>query len=365
MHLGLPPLEVSTRLPRLAAGLEESGCDALIVTNLENVRYLTGFTGSSAVLVVSPAVVLLVTDGRYQTQSAEQIAGAGVEVEIVIGNASAQLEAIVGALAGSARVGLEAGNVTWATMRRYDDALDAELVPTRGVVEALRVVKDPGELARIEAACDVADAALDSVKQRLLERPSEIEFAVELEFAMRRLGAQGTAFEIIVASGPNSAMPHARPTGRCVESGDVVVVDFGALVEGYRSDMTRTFSIGEPSAAHRELYEAVATAQRAGVAAVEAGATSGSVDLAARESLTAAGYGGFFLHSTGHGVGLDIHEAPWVAAGAADILVSGTIVTVEPGAYLAGDAGVRIEDTVVVTASGCRPLTKSTKDYIL
>jgi Xaa-Pro aminopeptidase len=182
---------------------------------------------------------------------------------------------------------------------------------------------------------------------------------------MRRGGTQGNAFETIVASGPHSAMPHARPTERVVTAGDLVVIDFGAIVDGYRSDMTRTFAIGEPSPGHKKLIDAVAAAQRSGVAAVVAGATGGSVDAAARNSLVGAGFGEAFLHSTGHGVGLDIHEAPWAAAGATDILADGTIVTVEPGAYFAGDAGVRIEDTVVVTASGCRPLTKSTKDYIL
>lgn len=360
-----PALEIAARLPRLIPSLDESGCDALIVTTLENIRYLTGFTGSAALLIVTKEAVLLATDGRYQTQAAEQLQAAGVDAEIVIGNGARQLEAIARVAPASARVGLEAGDVTWAAMRRFSEAIKAELVPTRGVIEALRIVKDPGERARIEAACDIADAALQSVKHRLTEGPTEVEFAAELEFAMRKGGAEGTAFETIIASGPHSAMPHARPTSRVVASGDLVVVDFGAIVDGYRSDMTRTFSIGEPSPAHKSLVDAVAVAQRSGVAAVVAGATGGAVDDAARSSLVEAGFGDAFLHSTGHGVGLDIHEAPWAAAGATDILANGTIVTVEPGAYFAGDAGVRIEDTVVVTASGCRPLTKSTKDYIL
>ncbi len=226
-------------------------------------------------------------------------------------------------------------------------------------------MKDPGEQARIAAACAVADEALSSVKKRLTEGPTETEFAAELEFAMRERGGQGPAFETIVGSGPNSAMPHARPTDRVVQPGDLVVVDFGAIVDGYRSDMTRTFSIGEPSEELSRLVNAVAVAQRLGVAAVVPGASGAAVDGAARASLTEAGYGEIFLHSTGHGVGLDIHEAPAVAAGATDILASGTVVTVEPGAYVAGRAGVRIEDTLLVTDSGCRPLTMSTKDYIL
>lgn len=361
----LPPLEITPRLSRMLVYLDEQGCDALIVTNLENIRYLTGFSGSAAVLCVTSSASLLATDGRYKTQASEQLAAAGVDAEIVIGNGAAQLDAIVKLLSGTARIGLESTSITWAAMRRYHDALSAELVATRGLVEALRVVKDEGEQARIEAACDIADAALESVKHRLSERPSEVDFAAELEFAMRTRGGQGPSFETIVASGPNSAMPHARPTGRVVAPGDLVVVDFGSIVDGYHSDMTRTFSVGAPSAARRQLVEAVERAQAAGVQAVKEGASGASVDAAARASLVAAGYGEVFLHSTGHGVGLDIHEAPWAAAGATDILGAGTIVTVEPGAYLAGDAGVRIEDTLVVTATGCRPLTKSTKDYIL
>lgn len=360
-----PPLQIAPRLPRLVPRIEAAGCDALVVSNLDNVRYLTGFTGSAAVLVVTPSASLLVTDGRYKTQAAEQLASAGVSSEILIGNGAAQLEAITRVLSASDRIGLESTNITWAGLRRYEDALSKPLVSTRGLVEGLRIVKDDGEQARIEAACDVADAALSDVKLRLLERPTEVDFAAELEFVMRSRGGQGPSFETIVAAGPNSAMPHARPTGRVVEPGDLVVVDFGAIVDGYHSDMTRTFSIGEPSPSRRALVAAVASAQVAGVDAVREGVSGALIDAAARECLVEAGYGDVFLHSTGHGVGLDIHEAPWAAAGATDILGAGTIVTVEPGAYLAGDAGVRIEDTLVVTATGCRPLTKSTKDYIL
>ena len=361
----LPPLEIVGRADALRSRLERSGCEALIVTKLENVRYLSGFSGSAGTLVVTPDALLLTTDGRYRTQAEEQLAAAGVEAEIVIGRPDAQIEAIGKRCSAAARVGLESTDVSWATERRFADAMDGALVATRGLVEELRVVKDPGELARIEKACEIADIALAQVKERLLERPTENEFAAELEFEMRRRGAQGTAFETIVASGANSAMPHARPTDREIAPGDLVVIDFGARFDGYRSDMTRTLSIGEPSEEDRALIEAVFSAQRAGVFAVAPGVTGAQIDEAARSSLEGDGFGDAFLHSTGHGVGLEIHEAPAVAPGATDILAAGTIVTVEPGAYLAGRAGVRIEDTVVVTENGCRTLTKSTKDYIL
>jgi Xaa-Pro aminopeptidase len=316
-------------------------------------------------LVVTPTAMLLTTDGRYRDQSAEQLAEAGVEAEIVVGSGAAQFDAINATCSAAAAIGLEANNVTWSLVRRFTDVLGDKLVATTGLVERLRIVKDEGEQARIAAACAVADAALDQVKHRLTEGPTETEFAAELEYAMRERGGQGPAFETIVASGPNSAMPHARPTNRVVQRGDLVVVDFGSMVDGYRSDMTRTFSIGDPDAELAQLVEVVAIAQALGVAAVAPGATGAAVDGAARASLTEAGYGELFLHSTGHGVGLDIHEAPSVAASAPDILAPGTVVTVEPGAYVAGRAGVRIEDTLLVTDSGCRPLTMSTKDYIL
>jgi Xaa-Pro aminopeptidase len=243
----LAPLDVPSRVARLAAALEEAGCDALIVTKLENIRYLTGFSGSAAVLLVSaPDKLLLTTDGRYRDQAAAQIADAGVVAELVIGSASVQLDAVKLGCASCERVGLEAANVTWAQMQRFATALERDLIATTGVVERLRIVKDAGEQARIEAACAIADAALTLVKDRLTEGPTETEFAAELEYAMRRGGGEGPAFETIVASGPNSAMPHARPSERVITSGDLVVVDFGAIVDGYRSDMTRTFSIGEP-----------------------------------------------------------------------------------------------------------------------
>jgi len=361
----MPDAAVASRLGRLRPLLAGSGCDALLVTKLENVRYLTGFSGSSAMLLVTAKGALLTTDGRYQEQSAEQLAAAGVEAEITIGRPEVQLDALERFAADAPRLGLEAASLSWAQQRRLAERLSAELVPTSGLVEQLRLVKDEGELARIEAACDIADAALAHVKERLAEEPTESEFAAELEFEMRRRGAQGPAFETIVAAGPNSAMPHHRPSDRRVVERELVVVDFGATFDGYRSDMTRTFVVGRPDSELVDLLDAVLTSQRAGVRALGPGVPSAAIDEACRSSLTEAGYGAAFLHSTGHGVGLEIHEAPAVAQGAADILAAGSVVTVEPGAYLAGKGGVRIEDSLVITDDGARVLTKSTKDHLL
>ncbi|MGH9183415.1 MAG: M24 family metallopeptidase, partial [Acidimicrobiales bacterium] len=278
--------------------------------------------------------------------------------------AAGQRELVASAAAGVARLGLEAADVSWAAQRRYAGEWfpEAELVPTEGLVEGLREVKDDGEVARMAEAARIADVALATVRHRLAERPTEAEVALELDVEMRRLGASGASFDTIVASGPNGARPHARPTGRRIGEGDLVVMDFGAVVDGYCSDMTRTVMVGEPSAVQRRMLEVVTASQAAGVGSVAAGVACAQVDQACRAVIDDAGWGDSFLHSTGHGVGLDVHEEPRVATTSTASLVVGNVVTVEPGVYLPEHGGVRIEDTVVVTADGCRPLTTTPKD---
>ncbi|MHB8456678.1 MAG: M24 family metallopeptidase [Acidimicrobiales bacterium] len=368
----LPAMDVASRLERLRESLEEARCEAILVTSLFNLRYLTGFTGSAGMLLVTWDHALLVSDGRYREQAEAQTAAAGIEVEIEIGKPSEQLEAVDEVASRCRRLGLEANDITWAAKRRLSDVLGrfknagGTFMATQGVVERLRAVKDEGELARIELAADIADIALAQVKGRLAEALTESQFAMELDYEMRRRGADDVSFDTIVASGPNGARPHAEPSERRVEPGDLVVVVFGALVDGYHSDMTRTLCVGGiRSGELNDLLDAVLIAQRAGVRATRAGVSGAEVDAACRASLEEAGYGDRFVHGTGHGVGLEIHEAPAVVQGSADILQEGAVVTVEPGAYLPGLGGVRIEDTLVVTATGARPLTKSTKDATL
>jgi Xaa-Pro aminopeptidase len=363
----LPAMEISERLVRLRPRVAEAGADALLVTALANVRYLTGFTGSAALVLVTGDETLLVTDGRYRTQAAEQLESAGLtgSVELVVGGVQIQRDAIVTrATRGGEKVGLEAENVTWGSQRRWADALATmELVPTTGLVEGLRLVKDAGEVARIAAAAAIADAALGEVLVLLGQGRTETEVALALDTAMRRLGSEDRAFETIVASGPNAAKPHARPTDRPIGVGDPVVIDFGATYDGYRSDMTRTFCVGgAPAPELARVFEVVTEAQAAGVAAVAPGVVTGDIDKVCRDRIGESGWADAFEHGTGHGVGLDIHEAPPVGQGSTAILTPGVVVTVEPGIYLAGLGGVRIEDTVVVTDQGCRPLTAFTKD---
>lgn len=361
-------MDVAGRLPRLWPVVEESGWDALVVTCLTNVRYLTGFTGSAGVLLVRADRALLVTDGRYETQAPEELAAAGVEAGVEVGNLSRQDEILHAAGSGCRRIGLEARHVSWARQRvlAADVLPEVEVVATQDLVEELRMVKDAGELDRMAAAAGIADQALAQVRERLLDAPTEREFAVELDFAMRRAGAADVSFESIVASGPNGAKPHARPSDRRIVPGELLVLDFGALVDGYHSDMTRTVCVGPPANATRSsMVEVVAAAQAAGVAAVKAGVAARDVDAACREIIMAAGWGDAFVHGTGHGVGLDIHEQPMLAATATGTLRAGSVVTVEPGVYLRGEGGVRIEDSVVVTDDGCRLLTNSPKDLVI
>ena len=361
-------MDVAGRLPRLWPVLEEAGCDALVVACLTNVRYLTGFTGSAGVLLVRADRALLLTDGRYEAQASEELAAAGVEAGVMVGNLSRQDEILRIAASGCRRIGLEARHVSWARQRALAAEVfpAAEVVATQEVVEALRVVKDAGELDRMAAAAGIADEAFAQVRGLLLDGPTEREFGVELDFAMRRAGAADVSFESIVASGPNGAKPHARPSDRRILPGELLVLDFGALVDGYHSDMTRTVCVGPPANTTRSrMVEVVAAAQAAGVAAVKAAVAAKDVDAACREIITSAGWGDAFVHGTGHGVGLDIHEQPMLAATATGTLRAGSVVTVEPGVYLRGEGGVRIEDSVVVTDDGCRPLTNSPKDLVI
>jgi Xaa-Pro aminopeptidase len=359
-------MDVAGRVPRLRQRLDDAGCDALLVTRMVNIRYLTGFTGSAALLLVRPDDLVFVTDGRYRDQSALELGAAAVDARIDVGlTAGRQREIVQEAAAGFARLGLEAGAVTWAQQRTFDADWfpDAELVPTVGVVEELRRVKDAGEAERMADAAAIADGALARVRHRLAEAPTEEEFALELDFEMRRGGASAPSFDTIVASGPNGAKPHHRPSGRRIGAGELVVVDFGAIVDGYCSDMTRTLCVGEPTTATaRRMVEVVAASQQAGVDAVRAGAEGKAIDDVCRAVIADAGWADAFLHSTGHGVGLEIHEDPRVSSTSTDTLAAGHVVTVEPGVYLAEYGGVRIEDTVVVTDDGCTVLTNATKE---
>ena len=292
---------------------------------------------------------------------------AGADATVVIGaTAEEQTGAQRVALGGHARVGLEAPSVSWAQQRGYARSFpDCELIATDGLVEDVRRRKEPAEVARIRAACAIADEALAELLPTLADAPTEREFALALEFGMRRRGASAVSFDPIVAAGPNGSRPHARPSDRRIGRHELIVIDFGCIVDGYCSDMTRTVSVGEPSADAVHVWETVLAAQRAGRDVVRPGTDLAAVDLAARSVIDAAGFGASFAHGTGHGVGLEIHESPRVARTSSGTLASGDVVTVEPGVYLPGVGGVRIEDTLVVTEDAADALTEFPKQLVV
>ncbi len=370
------------RITRLQERLLAFGIDAFFITSLENIYYLTGFSGSAAYMAVTANKALLTTDGRYLEQAEKETKSHGVDVEVFVGSGAKQFETLKTFIAQKSqkvKLGFESDNITWALLRHLFSVFgadvssvsfdlpklaDIEFVPIKDFVEQLREIKDKGEIARIKKACLIADMALQQTKHLLKTEITEKDFATELEYQMKKLSAQGPAFATIVASGPNSALPHARPTERVIKEGDMVVIDFGAKVQGYHSDMTRTFALGVTDTELLELVEAVAIAQEKGLESVKAGVSGGDVDLACRSVLDQKDLGRFFRHGTGHGVGLLIHEAPYLGANSTDILASGSVVTVEPGAYLFSKGGARIEDTMVVTENACEVLTQTAKEFI-
>ncbi len=346
----------------------------MLVTDLINVRYLSGFTGSNAALLVfaDGHSAVLATDGRYRTQAAQQ----APDLEVAIERACGRYLAGRASAANAHRVGFESHVVTvdgYAVLAAAvsDAGGTTELICAPQTVEALREIKDAGEVALLRLACEAADAALADLVDRGGLRPGRTERQVsrELEALMLDHGADGVSFETIVASGANSAIPHHRPTDAELAAGDFVKIDFGALVGGYHSDMTRTFLLGKAADWQLEIYQLVSAAQRAGREALKAGATLADIDGAARGVIVDAGHAEHFGHGLGHGVGLQIHEAPGINATAAGTLLAGSVVTVEPGVYLPDRGGVRIEDTLVVpgTTPGHAPelLTRFPKELAI
>ncbi|WP_026342898.1 Xaa-Pro peptidase family protein [Nocardia sp. BMG111209] len=346
--------------------LVEAGVDALLVTDLINIRYLTGFTGSNAALLVHSwdgieERTMICTDGRYATQVGEQVPDLRAEIARACARRLVELagEWQVG------RIGFESHVVTVDQHRALlEQAGGLQLVPMPGLVEQLRMVKDPYEVSQLRAACAAADAGLAALLGRGGLRPgrTERQVARELEWLMFEHGSEAVSFETIVATGANSAVPHHRPTDAVLATGDFVKFDFGAVVGGYHSDMTRTFVLGAADDWQRDVYTLVYEAQRAGRESLRPGVSCAEVDAAARSVIEGAGHGDLFVHGLGHGVGLQIHEAPGIARAGTGTLLGGVAVTVEPGVYFPGRGGVRIEDTLVVREGGPELLTLTSKE---
>jgi Xaa-Pro aminopeptidase len=353
------------RLVAALQALEENELGALIISAPSNIRSLSGFSGTNGTLVLRSSGATLLTDSRYAARAHDEVEAAGAEVEIVIAPGTA-LKQVVELLEGIDAVGLEASHISWAEANDLKSALgDTRGLPTTGLIEELREIKDSGEIELMKQAAAIADAALSRLLVDFGPGASEREVAQRLERLVLEGGADDRGFETIVASGPHSARPHHQATSRLLEEGDLVIIDFGAELGGYRSDMTRSFVLGAPSQKQAELLEGVKAAQQAGVDAVGVGVPTSSIDSACRTHLAAIGLGKWFTHGTGHGVGLDIHEAPSVSAKGTATLAAGHVITVEPGAYIPDFGGVRWEDTVVVTTSGAEPLTRSVKQPVV
>ncbi|MGA4719458.1 M24 family metallopeptidase [Fictibacillus nanhaiensis] len=338
--------------------------DALLVTSSSNRFYLSGFKGSSGVLLITREEAVLVTDFRYKTQASEQAEGYRVVMHT---DPIPQEVAKLTKELSISRLGFEQDHVTYSTYRTYETLLNdntTELVPVSGLVEKLRLIKDESEIKIVKDAASIADAAFSHIIEYIRPGLTEREVSNELEFFMRKNGATSSSFDIIVASGYRSALPHGVASDKKIETGELVTLDFGAYYKGYCSDITRTVAIGNVSDELKDIYQVVYDAQMLGMKGIKPGMTGKDADALTRDYITSKGYGDYFGHSTGHGIGLDVHEGPALSMKSDTILEPGMLVTVEPGIYISGLGGVRIEDDALVTKDGNESLTHSTKTLL-
>jgi Xaa-Pro aminopeptidase len=345
------------RLGLVAAELSKRDLAYLIVSNIANVRYLSGFSGSTAWLLAGREKSSLITDFRYKEQAEGEVFR-GIEVKIDTRDALTVVCDLASGLKG--KVGFESGSLTYAAFEKLRAALGG-LVPVEGLVEELRKTKDENEIASISKAAEIADAVFKEIVGEIRVGLSEVDVAARLDFLLRKKSSEVPAFKTIVASGPHASLPHATPTTRIIRSGDLVKMDFGAIWDGYCSDITRTVVMGKASDKVKEVYAIVLEAQERAIAGVRAGVACNEVDKLARDHIEGKGYGENFGHGLGHGVGLEVHEGPRLSKKNEEILKVGNVVTVEPGIYIPGWGGVRIEDMVVAREEGCDVLTSADK----
>jgi len=350
----------SARLEGVRRALAEKELDGLLLTHRDNIGYVSGFTGSTAQVLITPSESLFITDSRYTIVARAQCPDFEiVETPAGSGGYGEALQQVLTARPALQRLGFEAAHVPVAQWEKWQEVSPkVEWVSTENSVETLRLTKDAGEIARIRRAITVAEAAFETIKPLLRPDVSERDIALELEFAMRRGGAEGIAFDTIVASGPQGALPHHHPNDRQLQTGDFVTLDWGATVDGYNSDITRTVGIGNISDKQREVYGIVLEAQRCAIADIAPGRNGREIDAVARDFITERGYGPAFGHSLGHSLGRSVHDGPGFSVRTeALILALGMVLTVEPGIYLEGWGGIRIEEDVLVTENGCEILT--------
>ncbi|WP_163537752.1 Xaa-Pro peptidase family protein [Gracilibacillus sp. YIM 98692] len=348
------------RLQKLRDLLQKEKVDALLVTSAINRRYITGFTGTSGVAVITKNQAYFITDFRYTEQAKEQVKGFTIREHKVpiheeVKNVADELNIET--------LGFEKNDITYASFEQYKKQLSCEFIPTQGIIEKIRLIKTEDEIKIIKDACKIADDAYSHILNFIKPGVKELDIATELEFYMRKKGAQSSSFDIIVASGYRSALPHGVASTKEIASGELVTLDFGALYNGYSSDITRTVAVGDISEELHTIYQTVLEAQKLGVEGLKAGITAKEADLLTRDYITEKGYGQYFGHSTGHGLGLDVHEMPGLSYRSKETLQAGMVVTVEPGIYVPNIGGCRIEDDLLITEEGSQRLTHAPKEF--
>ncbi|MCM3161692.1 Xaa-Pro peptidase family protein [Metabacillus litoralis] len=351
------------KLEKIRQRFKELSIDGLLITSSYNRRYMTGFTGTAGVVVISEDKAVFITDFRYTEQAAKEIEGFEIVQHTgpIIEEVADQVEKL-----GIKRLGFEQDSLTYQLFSSYKEAIkSSEFIPVSGAVEKLRLIKSPAEIKILKEAAEIADAAYKHILTYIKPGLKEIDVANELEFFMRKNGAVSSSFDIIVASGYRSALPHGVASEKEIEKGDFVTLDFGAYYKGYCSDITRTFAVGEPSDELKKIYSIVLEAQLRGMNGIKPGLTGKQADALTRDYIKEQGYGEYFGHSTGHGLGMEVHEGPALSFKSDTVLEQGMVVTVEPGIYVAGLGGVRIEDDTVITEKGNESLTHSPKDLII
>ena len=365
-HQTLTPIDVRDRIIRTCKVLSAQNLRWVLLHDLTNIQWLTGFTGSAGVVLVDTqsAELHLFTDGRYVEQAQQQVKDAQGVVRVYRVSTAAERCELLATLVNGSTVSVGSADVTVSLFETLKEHLAVQTTQQHLVFAELRRIKDAPEMERINHAASIADQALQRVVAAGLCGLTEKQIRNEIDRTMQDLGADGVSFDTIVATGANAALPHHRPDATVVMPGHLVVIDMGALVDGYHSDMTRTIKVGEPSSDDLAVFDVVRKAQAAGVDAVAAGVTAREVDAACRSIIGDAGYGQYFTHGTGHGVGLVIHEEPFINDRSQQVLLAGEVVTVEPGVYRGGVSGVRIEDLVEVTSNGCRLVSQTPKDLL-
>ncbi|WP_320939527.1 Xaa-Pro peptidase family protein [Lysinibacillus capsici] len=350
------------KLQKLRKALQEQSIDGILITNGYNRRYMTGFTGTAGVAIVSQNDAVFITDFRYTEQAAAQIQDFRIVKHdaTIIEEIATQVNNM-----GIKLLGFEKDTVSYGTYELYKSKIQADLVPISGLIEKIRLIKTEQEINIIKAACEIADHAFTHILGFIKPGKTELEVSNELEFFMRKQGATQSSFDTIVASGLRSALPHGVATNKVIEKGDFVTLDFGALYNGYISDITRTVAVGKPSEKLVDMYNTVLASQLLALEKVGPGLTGIQADAIARDYLKEKGYGEAFGHSLGHGIGLEVHEGPGLSMRSDTVLEPGMAVTIEPGVYLPGIGGVRIEDDILITETGNELLTHSSKELII